>query len=87
MGSDLDGNRDMAGLSEGQRALATRLSEVEECISVHHVREFMRRLMQLESRMGNSGGIISDTLRHCLMKVDQCAADLNDLRVRMREQD
>ena len=77
----------MVRLHEGQRALSTRISEVEECISVHHIREFVHRLMQLESRMGNTGGIIGDTLRHCLMKLNQCTADLEDLRARMREED
>ena len=67
----------------------TRISEVEECISVHHVREFTRRIMQIEARIGGTGGIIGDTLRHCLVRLeslDQCAANLDDLRERMRTQ-
>ena len=75
------------GLREGQWALATRISEVEKCISVHHVREFMHRLLQLESRLGNTGGTIGDTLRNCVMKLDQCTAETEDLRARMREQE
>ena len=72
---EVEGRRELVGLREGQQALATRISEVEQCISVHHVREFMRRLIQLESRIGNIGGILWDTLRHCLMKLEQCATE------------
>ena len=84
---DVEGRRDLIGLHEGQQVLATRISQVEECISAHHVLEFMRRIMQTESRIGNIGGIIGDTLRHCLMRLDQCTADLEDLRDRVREQE
>ena len=76
---DMEGLRDLRGLREGQQVLATRISEVEECISVHHVREFMRRIMQIESRIGSTGGVIGDTLRHCLIRLDQCTASLDDL--------
>ena len=53
----------MNGLRQGQQVLATRMSEVEECISVQ---------------------MYSDTIRHCLMRLDQHATDLEDLRERMR---
>ena len=40
--------RDAQGLREGQRTLTTRIAEVEGCISVQNLREFMRRIMRLE---------------------------------------
>ena len=55
--------RDAQGLREGQHMLATRLTEVEECISVHNVREFMRRIMRIETQIGNTGGVIGETIR------------------------
>ena len=38
---------DMRELREGQEALATRVSSVEECITVHHVHEFMHRIITI----------------------------------------
>ena len=78
---------DAQGLREGQHMLATRLNEVEECISVHNVREFTRRIMRIESRIGSTGGVIGETVRTCFMRLDSQAADLEDLRERMRTQE
>ena len=49
---EVAGLRDVHGLHEGQQVLATRMNEVDECISVHNVREFMRRIMLIESYFG-----------------------------------
>ena len=79
--------RDMYGLREGQQMLATRMNEVEECISVHSVREFMGCIMLIESRIGGTGGVIGEAIRNCFMTLDSQAADLEDLRDRMRTQE
>ena len=84
---DIEGLGDVNGLCEGQQVLATRISEVGERISVQHVREFMRRILHIESRVGSTGGVIGDTIRHCLIRLRQHAADLDDLRERMRTQE
>ena len=54
---------------------------------MHHVREYMRRIILIESRIGNSGGVIGETLRQCQVRLGQYAAGLTDLRERMRTQD
>ena len=41
--------RDGQGLREGHRAVIARLTEIEECASVHTLREFMTKILQLES--------------------------------------
>ena len=45
------GLRDVHGLLEGQRSLTTRINEVEECIFVHNLREFMRRILHTETQL------------------------------------
>ena len=47
----------------------------------------MRRILQIESRLGSTGGNVGDTLRQCVMRIEEHDADLEDLRARMREQD
>ena len=41
---------DARGLREGQEALSTRISEIEKCIAVHHVREYTRRIILIVAR-------------------------------------
>ena len=79
--------QDVRGLREGQEALSTRISDIEECITVHNVCEYVRHIILIESHIGNSGGVIGETLRHCQVRLDQYAARLTDLRERMRTQD
>ena len=43
--------RDAQGIREDHRALVTRLTEVEECASVHTLREFMSKIHRLESML------------------------------------
>ena len=45
---------DAQGLREGQRMLTTRIAEVEECISMQNLREFMHRIMRLEAQVGGN---------------------------------
>ena len=74
-------------LREGQETLSARVRDIEECITVHHVREYMRHVILIESRMGATGGVIGDTLRQRLVMLDQHAANISLLRERMRTQD
>ena len=41
--------RDAQGIREDHRAIVARLNEVEECASVHTLREFMSKILRLES--------------------------------------
>ena len=48
----------------------------------------MRRIMRLEAQIGgNNGGVIGETVRNCLARLDGQAADLEDLRARLRTQE
>ena len=40
---------------EGHEGLSTRVSNVEECITTHHVREDMLHIIFIEERIGTSG--------------------------------
>ena len=71
--------QDMRELHEGHEALSTRVRSVEECINLHRVREFVRRIIVIEERIGVSGGVICETLRECKVRLDQCTAGLADL--------
>ena len=79
--------RDVSGLREGQRSLIARISEVEECVSAQNMREFVRRIILIETRLGNCCGVIGEAIRNCIMRLDRHKADLDDLRARMRTQD
>ena len=59
--------------------LSTRVRRVVDCITVHHVREFMNRIKLIEERIGVSGAVIGETHRECQMRLDQCAAGLANL--------
>ena len=54
--------------------LVARVSSVEECSNLHHVREFTRRIIVIEERIGVNGGVIGETLRECKVRLDQRAA-------------
>ena len=55
--------RDAQGLREGQRALAARLSEME-CASVQNLREFVTKILRLETMLyGEHGGVIGKAFR------------------------
>ena len=74
-------------LCEDQETLPTRVRSVEECIAVHHVREFMHRVITIEGRIGVSGGVIGETLRECQTRLDRCVAGIVNLDTRMRSQE
>ena len=43
--------RDAQGIREDHRAIAARLNEVEECASVHTLREFVSKIFRLEAML------------------------------------
>ena len=57
---------DAQGIREDHRVLVARLNEVEECASVHTLREFMSKILRLESMLsGEHGGVIGEAIRAC----------------------
>ena len=58
--------RDAQGIREDHRAMVARLSEVEECATVHTLREFMSKILRLEAMFtGENGGAIGEAIRAC----------------------
>ena len=89
LGSRIDGVEALRDMHEGHEALSTRVNSVEECVSVHHVREFMQRIILIEEKDWGQWRVIGDTLSECYVRLDQCTAGLMDLDndYRMRAQD
>ena len=80
--------RDAQGLREGQRALTARLTEMEECTSVQTLREFMTKILRLETLVcGDHGGIIGEAIRACNMRLDNHKATMDDFYARIRTQE
>ena len=80
--------RDAQGLLEGHRALITRLTEIEECASVHTLREFMTKILRLESLVcGEQGGLVGEAIRACNGRLDNHKATMGDFYARIRIQD
>ena len=79
--------RDAQSLLEGQRALTARLTEIKECTSIQTLREFMKRILRLETLVcGNHGGIIGETVRVCNMRLDNHKATMDNFYARIRAQ-
>ena len=80
--------RDAQGIREDHRALVARLTEVEECASVHTLREFMSKILRLESMLsGEHGGVIGETIRACNWRLDNHRATMDDFYARISTQD
>ena len=80
--------RDAQGIREDHRALVTRLTEVEECASVHTLREFMSKIHRLESMLsGKHGGVIGEAIRACNRRLDNHRATMDDFYARISTQD
>ena len=80
--------RDAQGIWEDHRALVTRLTEVEECASVHTLREFMSKIHRLESMLsGEHGGVIGEAIRACNRRFDNHRATMDDFYARISKQD
>ena len=81
------GLRDAQGLREGHRAVVARLTEVEECASVHTLREFMTKILRLESMLsGEHGEVIGEAIRACNRRLDNHRATMDDFYARISTQ-
>ena len=73
--------------------LRTRLAQVadlqiEECASVHTLREFMTKILRLESMVcGEQGRIVGEAIRACNTRLDNHKATMDDFYARIRIQD
>ena len=77
----------MQALREGHRALVARLTEVEECASVHTLREFMTKILRLESTLsGEHGGVIGEAIRACNRRLGNHRATMDDFYARISTQ-
>ena len=80
--------RDAQGIREDHRAILARLNEVEECATVHTLREFMSKICRLEAMFtGEDGGAIFEALRACNRRIDSQKSALDDFYARIRTQD
>ena len=80
--------RDAQGLREDHRALIARLTEMEECASVQTLREFMTKILRLESMVCREhGGIIGEAIRACNRRLDNHRATMDDFHARISIQD
>ena len=79
----------MADLRDAQGlALIVRLTEIEECASVHTLREFMTKILRLESMVcGEQGGTVGAAIRACNRRLDNHRATMDDFHDRIRIQD
>ena len=80
--------RDAQGIREDHRDIIARLNEVEECATVHTLREFMSQICRLEAMFtGEDGGAIFGAIRACDRRIDSQKNALEDTRARIRTQD
>ena len=80
--------RDAQGIREDQRAILARLNEVEECASVHTLREFMSKILRLEAMLsGEQGGVIGEAIRVCNRRIDTHRTMMEDFHARISTQD
>ena len=80
--------RDAQGIREDHRAIIAQLNEVEECATVHTLREFMSKIRRLESMFtGEDGGAIVEAIRTCNRRLDSYRDTLDDFHARISTQD
>ena len=80
--------RDAQGRREDHRAIIERLNEVEECATVHTLREFMSKICRLEAMFfGEDGGVIFEAIRACNRRIDSHKNTLDDFYARIMTQD
>ena len=80
--------RDAQGIREDHRAIVARLNEVEECATVHTLREFMSKICRLEAMfIGEDGGVIFEAIRACNRRIDSQKITMDDSYARIRTQD
>ena len=82
------GLRDAQDVQEDHRAIVAQLNEVEECASVHTLREFMPKILRLESMLsGENGGAIGEAIRACNRRIDNHRDVMDDFYARISIQD
>ena len=80
--------RDAQGIREDHRAIVAQLNEVEECASAHTLREFMSKVLKLESMLsGENGGAIGEAIRACNRRIDNHRDVMDDFYARISIQD
>ena len=80
--------RDAQGIREDHRAIVARLSEVEECATVHTLRDFMSKIRRLEAMfIGEDGGAIVEAIRACNRRHDSHRDRMDDFYDRISTQD
>ena len=80
--------RDAQGIREDHRAIIARLNEVEECATVHTLREFMSKICRLEAMFtGEDGGAIIGAIRACNRRLDNHRDIMDDFQARISTQD
>ena len=80
--------RDAQGVRQDHRDIIARLNEVEECASVHTLREFISKILRLESMLsGENGGAIGETIRACNRRIDNHRDMMEDFYARISIQD
>ena len=80
--------RDAQGIREDHRVIVARLNEVEECASVHTLREFVSKILRLESMLsGENGGAIGEAIRACNRRIDNHRDVMDDFYARISIQD
>ena len=80
--------RDAQGIREDHRAIIARLNEVEECATVHTLRELMSKICRLETMFtGEDGGVIFEAIRACNRRIYSQKITLDDFYARIRTQD
>ena len=71
--------RDAQGIRADHRAIIARLNEVEECATVHTIREFMYKICRLEAMFtGENGGEIVGAIRACNRRLDSHRDTMDD---------
>ena len=79
---------DVQGIREDHRAIIARLNEVEECATVHTLREFMSKIRRLEAMFtGEDGGAIVEATRACNRRLDSHRDTMDDFYARISTQD
>ena len=80
--------QDAQGTREDHRAKIARLNEVEECATVHTLREFMSKIRRLEAMFtGEDGGAIFEAIRACNRRLDSHRDTMDDFYARISTQD
>ena len=80
--------RDAQGIREDHRAIIARLNEVEECATVHTLREFMSKIRRLEAMFtGEDGGAIIEAIRACNRRLDSHRDTMDVFYARISTQD